>query len=387
MLEKTTIYLDNAATTRCAPEVLAAMMTYFTDNYGNPSSTHIFGRRARSAVIKAEQDILEALDASNYRVIFTSGATEANNLAIRTAVEYASSQTRTIVLSSRIEHKSVLEPLRIVAPVSGATIKWLPISSQGLVELDSLENELASNRIGAVIIQLANSETGIVQDLYRICQIAHQHGAIVVSDATQAIGKIPLNLSQLDIDMITLSSHKIYGPKGAGAFVYKDGNKIQPILYGGSQQRGTRAGTENIPGIVGISTALKLAIAQLAIDSTNIISMRKLLWDSLDDLGDIRWNGANSPILPGHLNVTIRGVHAQDLMLRTPELAFSQGSACDAQTSLPSETLLSMGLSPNEIDSTIRISIGRFNTQEEIFISINRLRDAILNIRAETTGC
>lgn len=377
------VYLDCAATTRCDPRVIEHMNRYWTDYYGNPSSFHYWGRQARNAIEDARRRILTDLRGVG-NLIFTSGATEANNLAVTTVghlIEANPHRSRVLVLST--EHKSVLVPLRVIARDFAIAIEIIPVLPSGLVDQAFLLNALDETVI-AVFIQLVNSETGVIQEVQRIAAEAHAVGALCISDITQGVGKLSVNLDAIGVDMAVLSAHKIYGPKGIGALYVRPNVPVKPLIYGGSQEHGMRSGTENVPAIVGFSTAVTLAHEHLTEEMDRIVALRDRLWTRLQHLGGIRWNGQGAPKVATHLNVTIDGVWSQDLMLRVHDIAFSAGSACNALSNTPSEVLQAMGLSNIEAEQTVRFSLGRFVTSEEIDYAADRIQREILKIRRGT---
>lgn len=370
------VYLDNAATTPCDPRVIDAMHPYWFNNFGNPSSPHILGQLAKQVIEDCRCEINEYLHGSG-TIICTSGSTESNNLAILSAFKFTKEQLRRRkVLCLSTEHKSIINSVQYYGEQLNIEVIWIPVTPTGIIDMDWLFSEL-DHSVGAVIVQLANSETGVIQDIRRISEACHQVGAVCVSDITQAIGKIKVNIDYLGIDFATFTAHKFYGPKGIGALYVSPRMKVAQLIYGGGQEKGVRPGTENVAGLVGMTTALRLCIEEHDIMTSRVNELRNSLFSVLERVGDIRWNGMGAPLLPSHLNITISGVNAQDLMLRSRNIAFSAGSACNTATNLPSPVLLSMGMTKEEAEQTIRLTIGRFNTEQEIEIVSKLL---ILNI-------
>lgn len=358
------------------------MLPYWTEVYGNPSSTHAWGRRARQAVEDARRHLVEMLGGTGL-LVFTSGATEANNLAVATAVaslaEHAPSRCRILCLAT--EHKSVMAPLKAATGDAKIACDTVPVLPSG--EMDTVAfHQMMDDSVGAVVVQLVNSETGVIQDVRRIASAAHARGAICISDITQGLGKIPLRLDQLDVDMAVFSGHKVYGPKGVGGLYAKAGGRFLPILRGGGQERSVRPGTENVPGIVGLEAAVRLATQRLDLEMDRISSLREVLWKCLYVVGGVRWNGQAAPLVATHLNITIDGVNAQDLILRVRDVAMSAGSACNASTNTPSDVLLAMGHTSDAAERTVRLSLGRYTTLADVDYAGYRLVQAIQAIRS-----
>lgn len=374
---KTPIYLDNHATTRCDPRVLEAMLPYFCEEFGNAASvTHSFGERARDAVESARETIAAALGSDPKEVIFTSGATESNNLAILGVGRRLPPGSH--LVTSAIEHPSVLEPLeKLVAQGHELTVVS-PVPQghpqAGRVLAEAIREALRPNT-RLVSVMAANNEIGSLQPVPEIAAICRERGIIFHVDAVQALGKVPVGDLLKDVDLVSLSAHKVYGPKGVGALVVRRRRpviKLEPLLYGGGHERGLRSGTLNVPGIVGFAKAVALALEELPAEMARIRRLRDLLFELLrEGLGDrVQLNGpALDPPewrLPGNLNVRFPGVEGETLLLHMPELALSSGSACSSADPRPSHVLLALGLSEAEARASIRVGIGRFNTEEEI---------------------
>jgi len=374
------IYLDNAATTPCDPRVLEAMNPYWITYYGNPSSSHVMGQYVRKVIEDCRERILANLRGSG-NIIFTSGSTESNNLAIHSVLRYVVDfLNRNKILCLAIEHKSVINSVEYYSKSLGLDVVWIPVTKEGLIDYKTFYS-LLDESIGAIIVQLANSETGVIQDVRAISEAGHQVGALIFSDITQAIGKIEVELDKLGVDYASFTAHKFYGPKGVGALYVAPNRKLVPLIHGGGQERGIRSGTENVPGIVGLSYALELCVSELEQINSHVSRLRDRLWENLSQVGDIRWNAQEAKLLPSHLNITISGVNAQDLMLRVRNIAISAGSACNSVSNLPSHVLTSMGLSKEEAEQTVRLSVGRFTTDNDIDIASACLIDAINDIR------
>lgn len=379
-LASSVVYLDSAATTPCHPHVVEGMSPYWSSSFGNPSSPHVLGRSANQVVENCRAQVSMSLNGSGV-VVFTSGSTEGNNLGINSMLRWMLKHLRRPrVLCLTTEHKSVINSVTYLASTLDITVDWIPVTELGIIDMNKFD-AILDDTVGAVIVQLANSETGVIQDIRTISDACHRYGAVCFSDITQAVGRVPIDLDLLGVDYATFAAHKFYGPKGIGALYVAPRMSVSPLVFGGGQEKGARAGTENVPGIVGMTIALQIAVDELETNNIYISQLRNILWESLRDLGGVRWNGIGAPLLPSHLNATVEGVNAQDLMLRVRTVAFSGGSACNTADSLPSPVLLSMGMSRQEAEQTIRLSVGRLNTEWEISFAVQELRDAITEIR------
>lgn len=382
VVTKSVIYLDNAATTQCDPRVVEAMVPYFLGNFGNPSSPHVMGRIAHQVIEDCRDAILSSLNGTG-DLIFTSGSTESNNLGIYSLLKHSQETLgKNKVLCLSTEHKSVLNAVIYFSDLINIAVEFIPVLPNGLIDMSSF-NVMMDKTVGAVIVQLANSETGVLQALKSISEAAHKFGAKCFSDITQAVGKVDVDLSALGADYVSFTAHKFHGPKGVGALYVAPGSLISPLVFGGGQEKGGRPGTENVPGIVGLTEALKISIDDLDKNSVHIGQLRDRLWNSLEKEGRVYWNGKQAPLLPSHLSITIDDVNAQDLMLRARNVAFSAGSACNTTSNLPSPVLLAMGMTESEAEQTVRLSIGRLNTQEDIDNACLILGKTIRSIRME----
>ncbi len=362
------IYLDAQATTPVDPRVLEAMLPYFTEHFGNPASiTHIYGWEAEAAVKKARETVAEAINATPEEIIFTSGATEANNLAIKGDAEAYHSQGRHII-TVQTEHRAVLDPCKYLENL-GFEITYLPVQADGMIDLELLSRSIRPDTI-LVSVMAANNEIGVLQDLEEIGEITRSHQVIFHSDGAQAIGKIPLNVQQLKIDLLSLTAHKIYGPKGIGALYVRRRNprvRLAPQIQGGGQESGRRSGTLCTPQIVGLAKALELGIGEMDSETAYLTQLRNYLWQELAKLTGIYINGHSTRRLPGNLNVSVAGVDGNALLLGLQSfVALSAGSACAASSGSPSHVLTALGHPPALAHASLRFGIGRFNTLEEI---------------------
>jgi cysteine desulfurase len=362
------IYLDCQATTPVDQRVLAAMLPYFTEHFGNPSSVnHPYGWAAEAAVKQARAMLAATINATPAEIVFTSGATEANNLAIKGVAEAYFSQGRHII-TVQTEHKAVLDPCRYLATL-GFEVTILPVLSDGLLDLDQLEKALRPDTI-LVSVMAANNEIGVLQPLAEIGQICRQHQVLFHTDAAQAIGKIPLNVEAMSIDLMSLTAHKVYGPKGVGAlYVRRRDPRVQLAaqLQGGGHERGMRSGTLNPPLIVGFAKAVEIALAEMTTETERLTQLRDRLWQKLNSLSHIFLNGHPTQRLAGNLNVSVAGVEGQALLLGLqPMMAVSSGSACTSAQSEPSHVLQALGVPDELAYAAIRFGLGRLNTTAEI---------------------
>lgn len=374
------IYLDNNATTRCDPVVVEAMMPYFADWYGNAATGfHPQGRRAARAINTAREQIATLIGAQSGEIIFTGGATESNNLAILGLARRAGAQQRNRIVTTAVEHKAVLEPCQVLVS-SGYEVIFLPVDSEGRADLTVAE-AVINERTLLVSIQAANNEIGTLQPVSQIASLAHNAGALVHCDAAQAVGKIKVDVWDWNIDLMSLSAHKFYGPKGVGALYIRNGTQsipLEPVIYGGGQERNIRSGTSNVPGIVGMGAAAHLCAALLPQEAERIREMRKALESLL--LAQIQgsWiNGAKAERLPNTSSLTIPGVDVDALLLSMPEIMLGIGSACTAGALEPSHVLQAIGLNREDAASTIRFSLGRFNSASEIPFVVDRIVHAM----------
>ncbi len=373
------VYLDYNATTPCDPRVVEAMLPYFTDLYGNPANGfHLLGRKAAQAVDNARRQVANLIDAQPSEVIFTSGATESNHLAILGSASYAPPERRKIITCS-IEHKAVLAPCKRLA-AQGFEVIILPVDENGIVDLGQLEKAVDSNTF-LISIQIANNEIGTLQPLQTIVELAHRYGALVHTDAAQAVGKIPCSVQQWKVDLLSLSAHKMYGPKGIGALYIRGGKKaipLSPLFEGGGHENGLRAGTSNVPAIVGFGVACAIAIEELPKDQIHLQTLRDELEHRLQEaLPNLKINAKGAPRLPNTLNFTLEGVEADVLLLRMPNLMMSVGSACTSGAPDPSHVLQAIGLSREQARCSARISLGRLNTSEDIPLIVQQIKDAV----------
>jgi cysteine desulfurase len=379
------IYLDTAASTPVADEVIEEMLPYLKERYGNPSSIHKFGRETARAINLARKRVAEMIGASSIREItFTSGGTEANNLALKgTAIHVQSKMPKkNMIITSSIEHDAVLEPCKDLEDRGFATMH-LPVTGEGFVRPSELKNVISDN-VALVSIMYANNEVGTIQPIKELVEITHQAGALFHTDAVQAAGKLPLNVKNLGVDMMSLSSHKINGPKGVGALYIRSNLKILPIIHGGGQEWYLRSGTENVPGIVGFGKACELANKRMRHYQEHVAGLRNYVVERvLKEIPRSRLNGLRSERIANNAHFTFFGVNGEDLIIKLDEngIAASTGSACSVKKQKQSHVLKAMGFSYEEITGSLRLSLGMHNTKDEVDRAVNVLSSVIEELR------
>jgi len=358
------IYLDHNATTPVHPEVVEAMLPWLKEHFGNPSSTHVFGRRAHEAVERAREQVAALLGCKADEIFFTSGGTEANNLAIL-GVAAAVADGRRHAVTSVVEHPATARPCDRLEQ-NGWEVTRLPVDGDGLV---SIENARAFVRgdTALVSIMLANNETGTMMPMHDIAEIAHLRGALVHTDAAQAVGKIPVRVDELGVDLLSVAGHKLYAPKGVGVLFVRRGTPIRPVLLGAGHERGLRPGTENVPYIVGLGKACEVAARDVANEAARVRALRDELWDLLSaQVPGIRLNGHLTERLPNTLNVSFPGASGSVVLGAAPEVAASTGSACHEGAENPSGVLLAMGLEAITALGAVRLSLGRGISKQHV---------------------
>lgn len=385
MAVKTPIYLDHQATTPVDPEVRDAMLPYFGEVFGNAASkSHVFGWRAEAAVEAAREQVAECIGAEASEIYFTSGATESNNLALLGTARSLNSKGRHLITCAT-EHKAVLDPCAQLTK-EGFSVTYLPVDAEGNIDLKKIKSSIQKDTV-LISLMAANNEVGTIHPLKEIGKIAQESGALFHSDAAQAAGKIPLDVKEQNIDLLSISAHKIYGPKGIGALYVRKKTpalRLEPILFGGGHERGLRSGTLNVPGIVGMGAAMKKAKEIMGEESSRLEKLRRQLWEKLRaGIDHIRLNGPEDSRLPGNLNVTFIGVPSERLMMEMKDVAVSSGSACTTADPKPSHVLKAMGLEDSAVRASIRMGLGRFNTAEEVDYVAHRLAELTAKIRGE----
>lgn len=375
------VYFDYAATTPLDPYVAESMAKFLSLDgvFGNPASAHRFGRSAMQAVDIAQAQVAELIGASADDIIWTSGATEANNLALIGAARANQSRGKHIV-TCQSEHKSVLDTCRYLEH-QGWQVSYLKPLANGLLDIDQFSAALRPDTVLASIMHV-NNETGVIQDIAALAQIAHSREVLLHVDAVQSAGKVPIDMAQWPVDLLSLSAHKVYGPKGIGALYLRKGVGIEAQSYGGGQQRGLRSGTLPTHQIVAMGEAFSLAKIQVADESLRLAQLRDQLWLGLKTLGAIYQNGQTPRRAANYLNIAIEGVDSESLMAALPDIAFSPGSACSAESVEPSHVLRSMGIEAARANCSIRLTLGRFTSAEEIDYVIERMRAAVGVLRS-----
>ena len=377
------IYLDNQATTQLDPRVLEAMMPYLTTKFGNAASrNHSFGWDAEQAVEKAREQIASLIGATAKEIIFTSGATESNNLAIKGIAEMYRERGNHII-TQVTEHKAVLDPCKRLEK-HGYRVTYLPVKADGLIDLEDLKRAMDDKTI-LVSIMAANNEIGVLQPIREIGKLCHEKGILFHTDAVQAAGKVPFNVIADNVDVASLSGHKIYGPKGVGALYVRRRNprvQIAAQIDGGGHERGMRSGTLNVPGIVGLGKACALAQEEMATEAVRLAALRDRLKNKLEaELDYIHINGSMEHRLPGNLNVSFVYVEGESLLMGINDIAVSSGSACTSATLEPSYVLKALGLGDDVAHSSIRFGMGRFNTENEVDYVAAKVIEIVKHLR------
>jgi cysteine desulfurase len=377
------IYLDCHSTTPVDPLVLEAMLPYFGAEFGNASSkSHCFGWKAESAVEKARDRVAQLLGCSSKEIVFTSGATESNNFVLRGVAEKYASQGKHII-TTQIEHKCILATAEHLAK-KGFEITYLPVDSTGKIRLHELQAAIRPDTI-LISIMAANNETGTIQPLAEIGEMARANNVFFHTDAAQAVGKIPLNVNEMKIDLLSLSAHKFYGPKGVGAvFVRRKDPRVEPspLLHGGGQETGFRSGTLNVPGIVGLGKAAEVARQHLDEEVAKVSFLRDKLHNGLKErLGEVYLNGHDTERLPQSLNLSFPYVESDSLVANLKNIAISSTSACMSAAAIPSYVLAAMGLAPERIHGSVRFGLGRFTTEEEIVYTIDTVSQVVRTLQ------
>lgn len=378
-----TVYFDNNATTRVAPEVRDVMLPFFCELYGNPSSMHAFGGQVAKYVDRAREEVARFINAEPDEIVFTSCATESDNTAIRGTAEYFGTGLK--VITTAVEHPAVLQPCRRLKAL-GHEVVALGVDSLGNLDLDQLRRELASAKGKALVsVMYANNETGVVFPMDEIAAICREHGAILHTDAVQVAGKIPVDVKRTPIDMLSMSGHKFHAPKGVGIFYVRRGTKVKPFMLGGHQERARRAGTENVPYIIGLAKACELARLGMAKEAVAVAAMRdRLEAGLLAACPNVRVNGDPSRRLPNTLNVSFEYIEGEAIAYRLSDLGIciSTGSACASGSLDPSHVIRAMGVPFTAIHGSVRFSLSRYNTMDEVDYVLDKLPPVIANLRA-----
>ena len=383
MLKKP-VYMDNHATTRVDSRVLDAMLPYFTEKFGNAASrNHSFGWEAEEAVDRSRNQIAALIGAKSKEIIFTSGATESDNLAIKGVVDFYKDKGNHII-SCVTEHKAVLDSCRALERAGKATVTYLPVDKYGMVDPDAVRNAITDKTV-LITIMWANNEIGTIHPIAEIGKIAKEKGIVFHTDAVQAIGKVPVDFEKAGVDLASITAHKIYGPKGIGAlYVRSKGPRVRlsPQMDGGGHERGMRSGTLNVPGIVGLGAACEIAGKEMPDEAQRLIQLRSQLQAGLfERLDEIYVNGHPTERLPGNLNVSFAYVEGESLLMGINDIAVSSGSACTSATLEPSYVIRALGIDDELAHSSIRFGLGRFNTLEEVDYVTDRVSKEVKRLR------
>jgi cysteine desulfurase len=376
------IYLDHAATTPIRPEVVKAMLPYFTDAFGNPSSIYSYGQEARGAVEEARTKVAELIGARSEEIIFTSGGTEADNYALK-GVVFANEHKGNHIITTSIEHHAVLEVCKFLGR-RGFKITYLPVDEYGLVDPQDVKKAITDKTI-LISVMHANNEVGTIEPVDEIGKIAREAGVYFHTDAVQTMGHIPVNVDKLKVDLLSISAHKFYGPKGVGALYVRKGTKLVSLMHGGEQEKRRRAGTENVPAIVGLGKAVELAGQEMGKEAERLAYLRdKLIKGHVEKIDHIRLNGHPKRRLPNNVNVSVDFVEGESMLLNLDleGICASTGSACSSASLEPSHVLLALGLSPEQAHGSLRFTFGRENTEADIERVLEVLPGIVARLRA-----
>ena len=376
------IYLDYAATTPVHPEVVKAMLPYFTEHFGNPSSIYSYGQESREAVEAARSKVAELIRAKSEEMVFTGGGTEADNSAIK-GVAYANEKKGNHIITSAIEHHAVTETCAFLEK-RGFKITYLSVDKDGLVNPEDVKNAITGKTI-MVSVMHANNEVGTIQPLIEIGKITREAGVFFHTDAVQTAGHVPINVNSMNIDLLSLSAHKLYGPKGVGALYIRKGIKIIPFIHGGGQEKGRRSGTENVPGIVGLGKAAEIAGAEMETEAKRLETLRdKLIQGLLQRIPETRLNGHPAQRLSNNVNISVEYIEGESMCLNLDMegICASTGSACSSSSLEPSHVLLALGLKHEQAHGSLRFTLGKWTTEEEIDRVVDVLPTIVSKLRA-----
>lgn len=378
------IYLDYNATTPVAPEVAEAMMPYLQMHFGNPSSSHWFGQQTKKAVDEAREHVAKLLNCSTKELVFTSGGSESNNYALK-GYAFANKERGKHIITTAIEHPAIIEVCRFLE-TEGFEVTYLPVDETGRVGIADVESAIRPDTI-LISVMYANNEVGTLQPIREISKLAKQHSIAVHSDCAQAVGKVPVDVEELGVDLLTVAGHKFYGPKGIGALVVKDGIQLQKLIHGADHENNRRAGTENILEIAGLGKAAELAMTGEAERMQKEKDLIEKLRNGLLELGDLQFNGNLDHCLPNTLSVSFRELKANQILDNMKEVAASAGAACHTDSVSISATLAAMKVPQEYAMGTLRLSVGRYTTKNEIEQAIEEIKTAVTKLRVEENGC
>jgi len=376
------IYLDHAATTPTHPEVVKAMLPYFADTFGNPSSIYSYGQEAKGAIEEARDKVAVLVGARSEEVVFTGGGTEADNFAIK-GVAYANEPKGNHIITSSIEHHAVVETCKFLEK-RGFRVTYLPVDGYGLVDPDDIRRSITDKTI-LISVMHANNEMGTIEPIAEIGRIAKEAGVYFHTDAVQTVGHIPVDVNELGVDLLSMSAHKLYGPKGVGALYIRKGTKLIPFMHGGEQERRRRGGTENVPGIVGFGKTAELAQQEMGEEAERLIHFRdQLINDLLERIDHTHLNGHPLKRLPNNVNVSVDFVEGESMLLNLDleGICASTGSACSSSSLEASHVLLAMGLPHEQAHGSLRFTLGKWTTEEEIGRVLEVLPRVVANLRA-----
>ena len=376
------IYLDHSATTPTHPDVVKAMLPFFTDAFGNPSSVYSYGQEAKGAVEEARSKTAELIGARSEEIVFTSGGTEADNFAVK-GVIYANGQKGNHIITTSIEHHAVMEVCKFLGR-RGFTITYLPVDEYGLVDPDDVRKAITAKTILISIIH-ANNEVGTIEPVSEIGKIAKEAEVYFHTDAVQTVGHIPVSVDELKVDLLSISAHKLYGPKGVGALYVRKGTKLVSFMQGGEQEKRRRAGTENVPAIVGLGKAVELAGKEMDKEAERLAGLRdKLIKDLVEKIDHVHLNGHPTRRLPNNVNVSVDFVEGESMLLNLDleGICASTGSACSSASLEPSHVLLALGLPPEQAHGSLRFTLGRENSEEDTERVLNILPGIVAKLRA-----
>ncbi len=378
------IYLDYNATTPMAPEVVEEMLPFLKEHFGNPSSGHLYGQKTQEAVITARQRVATLLECLPEEVVFTGGGSEADNQALK-GIAFANRECGNHIITSQIEHPAIQNTCRYLG-TQGFRVTYVPVDKYGMVNPKTIEKAISTDTI-LISIMHANNEVGTIQPLAEIGEITRKHGTYFHTDAAQSVGKIPTRVRELNVDLLTVAGHKFYGPKGVGALYIKKGVNIEPFIHGAGHERGLRAGTENVAGIVAIGKACQLALGEMEQRVSSLTELRDYFYKLLQEqIGGIQLNGHPEKRLPNTLNVSFKGINAAELLKKTPEILASTGSACHHSSQTMSPVLMAMGTDPDNGYGAVRFSLGQWTTREELREATDLFRKQVLFIRSSKSS-
>jgi len=376
------IYLDYAATTPTHPEVVKAMLPYFTEAFGNPSSIHSYGQEAKGAIEEARVKVASLISARGEEIVFTSGGTEADNFAIK-GVAFANESRGNHIITSSVEHHAVIETCKFLEK-RGFRVTYLPVDEYGLVDFNDVRKAITDKTI-LISVMRANNEMGTIEPIAEIDKIAKEAGVYFHTDAVQAVGHIPVDVDDLGVDLLSMSAHKLYGPKGVGALYIRKGTKLTSFMHGGEQERRRRASTENVPGIVGFGKAAELARQEMSEEAERLTCLRdRLVKGLLERIDHTRLNGHPIMRLPNNVNISVDFVEGESMLLNLDleGICASTGSACSSSSLEPSHMLLAMGLSHEQAHGSLRFSLGKWTTEEDIERVLDVLPSVVAKLRA-----